>query len=103
MSCVHVLCVRLCGRCILSMSLGGGRSTAENRAVAAAHEAGCLVVAAAGNNNGDACLKSPASAPEAITVGSTTSSDSKSSFSNWGPCVDIQAPGSSVKVMPAED
>jgi len=84
-------------RCVLSMSLGGGRSAAENAAVAAAHAAGCNVVVAAGNNNGDACQKSPASAPEAITVGSTTSSDSKSGFSNHGTCVDIHAPGSSIQ------
>jgi subtilisin family serine protease len=60
-------------------------------------QADILVVAAAGNNNGNACLKSPASAPNAITVGSTTSSDSRSSFSNYGPCVDIFAPGSGIK------
>lgn len=77
---------------VISMSLGGGRNTAVNSAVAAAHDAGVVVVAAAGNDNGNACSKSPASAPEAITVGSTTSSDSKSSFSNHGMSAPIQNP-----------
>jgi subtilisin family serine protease len=55
-----------------------------------------LSVQAAGNSASDACLSSPGSAPEAITVGSTTSSDVMSSFSNAGSCVDIFAPGSSI-------
>jgi len=83
-------------QCILSMSLGGGYSSYTNDAVAAAHAAGCLVVVAAGNENSNACSRSPASAPDAITVGSTTSTDGKSSFSNYGNCVDIHAPGSSI-------
>jgi len=82
---------------VISMSLGGGYSSAENLAVKSAHEAGVVVVAAAGNDNGNACGYSPASAPEAITVGSTTSDDAKSSFSNHGSCVDIHAPGSSIE------
>jgi len=83
-------------RAIISMSLGGGASTAENLAVKAAHDANVLVVVAAGNDNDDACNYSPASAQQAITVGSTTSSDSRSGFSNHGTCVDIFAPGSSI-------
>ena len=58
---------------VISMSIGGGFSTAENLAIKAAHEANVLVVVAAGNDNSDACQSSPASAPEAVTVGSTTS------------------------------
>jgi len=81
-----------CG--VISMSLGGGKSTAINNAVNAAVRQGVNVVVAAGNNNGDACFKSPASAEKAITVGSTTSSDGRSYFSNHGKCVDIFAPGS---------
>jgi len=81
---------------VISMSLGGGRSDAVNAVVDAAHAANVVVVAAAGNENSDACSRSPASAAKAITVGSTTMADAKSSFSNHGPCVDIQAPGSSI-------
>ena len=55
------------------------------------------VVVAAGNDNTDACRGAPASELMAYTVGSTSQSDSRSSFSNYGPCVDIFAPGSSIK------
>merc|ERR1719213_708240 len=82
---------------IASMSLGGGGVIAGMRtAVDAAVSAGVTVVVAAGNENSDACGFSPAHVPNAITVGSTTSTDSRSSFSNYGSCVDIWAPGSSV-------
>jgi subtilisin family serine protease len=77
-------------KAVISMSLGGGRSTASNNAVDSAHREGVSVVVAAGNENDNACNYSPAGAPLAITVGSTTSSDAKSSFSNYGECVDIQ-------------
>merc|ERR1719367_2154404 len=65
-------------------------------AVDAAVNSGVVVVVAGGNDNSDACGFSPAFVPSAITVGSTTSSDSRSSFSNYGRCTDIWAPGSSV-------
>jgi len=82
---------------IASMSLGGGGVIAGMRtAVDAAVSAGVTVVVAAGNENSDACGFSPAHVPNAITVGSTTSTDSRSSFSNYGSCVDMWAPGSSV-------
>ena len=84
------------GRSVISMSLGGSVSAEENAAVEAAHQAGISVVVAAGNENSDACGSSPASAVNAITVGSTTSTDAASSFSNWGQCVDVYAPGSSI-------
>ena len=83
-------------KAVISMSLGGGFSQTENDAIARAVERGIVVVAAAGNSAADACMYSPASAPEAVTVGSTTSSDALSSFSNVGGCVDIFAPGSSI-------
>ena len=83
-----------CG--VISMSLGGSKSNLVNSAVDAAFKKGVLSVVAAGNNNGDACFKSPSSAKEAITVGSTTISDARSSFSNWGTCTDIFAPGSNI-------
>jgi subtilisin family serine protease len=57
---------------------------------------GHLVVVAAGNDAKDACTVSPAGAPNAITVGATTSQDARSSFSNFGTCVDLFAPGSSI-------
>merc|ERR1712176_156183 len=82
---------------IASMSLGGGGVISGMRdAVNAAVNAGVTVVVAAGNDNSDACGFSPAYVPNAITVGSTTSTDSRSSFSNYGSCVDIWAPGSSI-------
>lgn len=89
-------------RGVASMSLGGGLSSAMNAAVSQAVAQGIVVVVAAGNSNADACQYSPSSAPAATTVGSTTigekgngdSSDDRSSFSNFGTCVDIFAPGS---------
>jgi len=84
-------------RSVISMSLGGhGVSEAVFRAVKLAHVHNVVVVAAAGNSNSNACQYSPAGAPEAITVGSTTSFDTRSSFSSHGSCVDIFAPGSSI-------
>ena len=81
---------------IASMSLGGGKSSSLDRAVNNASEKGVVFVVAAGNDNIDACNQSPAGASQVITVGSTTSQDARSSFSNYGSCVDIFAPGSSI-------
>lgn len=81
---------------VANMSLGGGASTATDNAVAGMRSAGVTVVVAAGNENQNACNVSPARSSAAITVGSTTSSDARSNFSNWGSCVDIFAPGSSI-------
>jgi serine protease len=83
--------------CVANMSLGGSKRNAVNKAVAAAVNTGVVMVVAAGNDSFDACNVSPASEPLAITVGSTTKSDNKSWFSNWGSCVDIYAPGSDIK------
>eukprot|EP00741_Cyanophora_paradoxa_P008385 tig00001304_g8112.t1 len=58
--------------------------------------AGITVVVAAMNSNLDACTVSPASAPNVITVGATTNTDARASYSNFGTCIDIFAPGSSV-------
>lgn len=85
------------GPSVANMSLGGGRSNSINDAVNKMYNAGVAVMVAAGNDNDNACNYSPASAPNAYTVGSTTSSDSRSSFSNYGDCVDIFAPGSSIR------
>ena len=74
-------------RAVASLSIGGGASVSEDRAIAAAHAAGISVVVAAGNENDDACNYSPAREPSAITVGSITSANALSSFSNYGTCV----------------
>jgi len=84
------------GPSVANMSLGGGRSTSVNDAVSRMYNSGVSIVVAAGNSNANACNYSPSSAPNAYTVGSTTNTDSRSSFSNYGNCVDIFAPGSSI-------
>ncbi len=81
---------------VANMSLGGGASQSTDDAVSNMRSAGVTVVVAAGNDNQNACYSSPARSSDAITVGSTTSSDSRSSFSNYGSCVDVFAPGSSI-------
>ena len=81
---------------VANMSLGGGKSDALDDAVRRAIGAGVTFVVAAGNENQDACSRSPARTPEAITVGATTNADQRSSFSNWGRCVDVFAPGSQI-------
>jgi len=82
---------------IASMSLGGsGTQQAMRNAVDAATNAGVAVIVAGGNSNSDSCRFSPAFVPSAITVGSTTSTDARSSFSNYGSCTNIWAPGSSI-------
>ena len=82
---------------VANMSLGGGVSSALDTAVNNLHNANVTVAAAAGNNNGaNACNFSPARAVNAITTGSTTTTDARSSFSNIGTCLDIFAPGSGI-------
>lgn len=80
-----------------NMSLGGGASSAIDAAVNGAVNANVVMVVAAGNESTDACSKSPARAASAVTVGSTTNSDTRSSFSNYGTCLDLFAPGSSIR------
>jgi len=84
------------GPAVINMSLGGPANSSLDRAVADASAAGFTVVAAAGNSNTDACSTSPARAPQALTIGATTSTDARASYSNYGPCVDLFAPGSSI-------
>lgn len=81
---------------VANLSLGGPRSQASNDAVTRLANAGVFVAVAAGNSNQDACNFSPASAPGVTTVASSTRDDAKSSFSNFGGCVDLYAPGSSI-------
>lgn len=81
---------------VANMSLGGGISSALDTAVNNLHNAGVTIAVAAGNSNANACNSSPARAANAITVGSTTTSDARSSFSNFGTCLDLFAPGSGI-------
>ncbi|KAI5917238.1 peptidase S8/S53 domain-containing protein [Camillea tinctor] len=83
-------------RSVLSLSLGGGFSSAFNNAVNSAYSAGVLSVIAAGNEAQDAANVSPASAANAITVGAIDSSWRVASYSNYGSVLDIHAPGSAV-------
>jgi len=82
---------------VISMSLGGsGADPGYTTVIDAAVNNGVTIVVAGGNSNSDACNFSPAFAENAITVGSTTSNDERSSFSNYGACTNIWAPGSDV-------
>jgi subtilisin family serine protease len=78
---------------VANMSLGGGTSTALDNAVRTSIASGVSYAVAAGNDNVDACTKSPADTAEAITVAATDPADARASFSNYGSCVDIFAPG----------
>ncbi len=81
---------------VANMSLGGGASQATDDAIARMTNAGVVTVVAAGNDSANACNYSPARAASAITVGSTTNTDARSSFSNYGTCVDVYGPGSNI-------
>jgi subtilisin family serine protease len=81
---------------VANLSLGGGYNSSVNTAVTNLANSGVFVAVAAGNSNANACNYSPASASAVTTVASSTSSDAKSSFSNYGSCVDVYAPGSSI-------
>jgi subtilisin family serine protease len=91
-------------KCVANMSLGGGLSSSLNNACDALVAAGTFLAVAAGNDNANACSYSPASARLAYTVGSTgryeaggpAPYDVRSSFSNWGTCVDVFAPGARI-------
>ena len=82
---------------VANMSLGGPISQALEDAIANSIKAGVTYALAGGNENRSACLGSPARMKEAIKVGSTTNTDVRSSFSNFGECVDIFAPGSDIE------
>lgn len=84
------------GPAVANMSLGGGALTSVDDAVRRVIADGVSVVVAAGNSNVNACNTSPARVAEAITVGATTSTDARASYSNYGSCLDVFAPGSSI-------
>jgi subtilisin family serine protease len=78
---------------VANMSLGGGFSQAMNDAVANSIASGVTYAVAAGNSAADACDFSPASTPSALTAGASDKNDVQASFSNYGRCVDLHAPG----------
>jgi len=85
------------------MSLGGGQSESFNQAVTASVNTGISYIVAAGNSNANACSFSPASASGVISVGATSTApsggsevDIRASFSNWGTCVHVLAPGQDI-------
>lgn len=82
---------------VISMSIGGGFSRAFNTSIENAYRAGVLTIVAAGNSGADASKYSPAAAPNAITVGTIDKDNTRASFSNYGPLVDIFAAGVSVR------
>lgn len=81
---------------VINLSLGSGYSAFVNYAVRKAVEAGFIVSVAAGNDNKNACNVSPASESSVITVGAISFNNFRSFFSNWGPCLDIFAPGDQI-------
>ncbi|MET8571469.1 S8 family serine peptidase [Streptomyces sp. NPDC004783] len=81
---------------VANMSLGGGADSVLDTAVRNAIASGVTFAVAAGNESTDASTKSPARVTEAITVGATTSSDARASYSNYGSVLDLFAPGSSI-------
>ena len=84
------------GPAVANLSLGSTFSATVNAAIARLVADGVVVAVAAGNDNLNACNYSPSSEPTAITVGATTQTDSRASFSNIGTCLDIFAPGDSI-------
>jgi len=81
---------------VVNMSLGGSASTALDAAITNSIASGLTYAVSAGNANANACNYSPSRVSSALTVGATTSSDVRASYSNWGSCLDLFAPGSAV-------
>ena len=82
---------------VVNMSLGGPEAPLLDSAISSLIDQGLAFVVAAGNTTTDACQTSPAKVPGAITVASSDQGDGFSSFSNFGPCVDVIAPGGQVR------
>ena len=81
---------------VANMSLGGGFSQAENDAASNMSASGVFLAVAAGNSNADACNSSPSSAPGTVTVAASERTDARATYSNYGGCVDLYAPGSAI-------
>jgi len=81
---------------VANMSLGGGYSSALNAATDNLSGAGVFVAVAAGNENQNACNVSPASAAAPTVVAASDKTDTRATFSNFGSCVEVYAPGVNV-------
>jgi Subtilase family/Bacterial Ig domain/Peptidase inhibitor I9 len=88
---------------VISMSIGGGASETVDAAIRAAIAAGITFVGAAGNDNEDSCLHLMGGVPEALVIGASGSTDVRESYSNYGACVDMFAPGGSITSAYAGD
>lgn len=88
---------------VVNLSLGSSAATVLDEAVTRLSNAGFTVVVSAGNGSTDACTQSPARTPTALTVASSTSTDTRSGFSNHGRCVDLFAPGSNISSASSSD
>ncbi|MGI5416074.1 S8 family peptidase [Actinomadura luteofluorescens] len=81
---------------VANMSLGGGYSSSMNSAADNFASSGVFLAVAAGNDSRNACSYSPGSAANTTTVAASTITDARASYSNYGACVDLYAPGSSI-------
>jgi len=87
-------------KAVANLSLGGGATPALDTAINALNDAGCFVASAAGNDNANSCNTSPARAEKSFTVGATAlvaNGDSRATYSSYGPCVNIFAPGTNIE------
>ncbi len=82
---------------VVNLSIGGPTSSTLDAAVQAVINNGLPAIVSAGNNAVDACTASPARTPSAVTVAASDSSDRQASFSNFGKCVDLYAPGVGIR------
>jgi len=85
------------GSTVIVLSVSGGISVSVNQALTAAFQAGVAIFGAAGNGYTDACTTTPGSANGVMVVGATDDNDNMATFSNYGACVDMYAPGVSIR------